>query len=102
MSEDLKLFYREYALWLKTGAEEHLCFSRGFGLCTSLLRWCVVNDVAETIFGEMIEQFINAGLDEDIPFNSLFTEERRYTEETSSDEAHLNEKRRKWVFDHAE
>jgi len=102
MSENLKLFYWDYALWLKNGALPHPSFSRFNGLCSSLLMWCIKHNIDSILLEEMEDQFRKAGLDMDIPFNRPKEGDRSYIDETSSNEAHLNEKRRKWVFDHAE
>jgi hypothetical protein len=101
MKANLKKFYQEYALWLTTGAKRHRSFSRCTGLCSSLLKWCDANDIDTILIDEMEDQLRKAGLDVDIPFNTKASGNRGYHEETATHEAHLNESRRKWVFDHA-
>ncbi|QFR55686.1 hypothetical protein JC221_040 [Yersinia phage JC221] len=99
-SRKLKQFYKEYAGWLNDGAPKyHKTFSRNYGLCVNLIFWC--DTKSETLRAEMGKQFRKAGMHDTLPFNDSIDFDQRYGTEKMRGECHLNEKRRKWVFDHA-
>lgn len=102
----LKDFYKAYADWLRAGAPEinDNRFTRYNGLCSNLTRWCECNQVNNwdtfCMRNKMKSQFIRDGLNERIPFNNRALGMMGYTQESASSLCHLNEQRRKWVFDH--
>lgn len=103
---ELKAFYKAYADWLRAGApknsREHNPFSfcRDTGLCYNRHRYCLVtNDSEYEMTKTMFDQFRRAGLDPLTPFYKKDSA-NSYLKESNNNACHLNEQRRKWVFDH--
>lgn len=91
----LQDFYDRYAQWLNEDAPEGNPFNRAWSLCTNLYFF---SDCDDDVCYEMSKQFNAAGLSHDFPFNVDWED---YSKGVSCDETYLNDKRRKWVFDHA-
>jgi hypothetical protein len=102
MSDMLQKFYNDYANWLRAGAPKINDFLRMSGLCYNLKRWCCKNEIDDVtssmLSNEMNQQFIAAGLEEEVPFNNSI-DYPSYSYERLTRTCHLNEQRRKWVFD---
>lgn len=94
-NKTLQQFYNDYAAWLDAGAPEGQPFVRSQGLCINLWDWSEHNVNLDI---ELSNQFKDAGLDEDYPFNVNGNDHHR---ETDSELMHLNPLRIKWVKDHA-
>lgn len=90
----LQDFYDSYAQWLKDDAPEGNPFFRACGLCSNLYFFGGCDD---DLCYEMSQQFLEADLSDEYPFNGDWD---NYVDEINRGETHLNEARRKWVFDH--
>lgn len=107
MSEaQLTGFYQAYKAWLDNGAQESYTamkgFTRRFGLCTNLRRYCTENDChGNGLLNTMMDQFKKSGLDNCFPFNDDTTGDT-YTYESLRETMHLNPARIQWVNDHAQ
>lgn len=93
MSEQLKEFYKAYAAWLDAGAPQCFPFKRHDGLCHNLSNW---SDYDEELSEELLDQFDDAGLDWEYPFDD------HWTKYSADDYKHLNPARVSWVRKHAQ
>lgn len=92
MSEQLKAFYKAYAAWLDAGAPQCFPFKRHEGLCYNLRKW---SDCNEELSGELLDQFVDADLDWEYPFDG------NWDNYSGDDYKHLNPARVSWVRKHA-
>lgn len=104
-SPELTEFYREYQKWIDAGAPvKDPIFERGMGLCPNLRMYifemCGMYEVHIPFSAEMKRQFIEAGLDPDLPFNSKPMWSTDYQREANQDTCYLNPERLKWVKEH--
>ena len=90
----LQAFYQAYAAWLDAGAPNGQPFYRSSGLCSNLTRF---TDDWEPLLNAMIDQFKEAGLDHEYPFNG---EESYYTH-CQYGTQYVNPYRVEWVRKHA-
>lgn len=103
MIEEIRGFYCAYQEWLDLGAPEWKPFYRTAGLCHNLTRYLKLrglqknNDIV-AIQREMYAQFVEAGLDRLYPFNESRGD---YALECKFKKCHVNERRVKWVREHA-
>lgn len=93
-SQLLHDFYRAYADWLICGGDGQ--FSCVNGLCANLFDYCDRKGVGSAqALNEMHVQFVTAGMNEKLPFNTSVTD---FDAESADGKCHLNTARRKWVF----
>lgn len=93
-SQLLHDFYRAYADWLISGGDGQ--FSCVNGLCANLFDYCDRKGVGSAqALNEMHVQFVTAGMNEKLPFNTSVTD---FDAESADGKCHLNTARRKWVF----
>lgn len=95
-SPQLLNFYREYKKWLDIGAPKDGAFYRGSGLCFNLSSFLGKNDPDMKVQFEMKNQFFDAGLNTETPFDFDFDEYAHYG---SKGKSYLNIYRRGWVED---
>ena len=99
-SDALTEFYRAYLAWINSGAyTNHPNFVRYAGLCDNISDYFGGSGPGLRAADEMCEQFRQAGLDVELPFN-LYPGQRRYSAESMSDLCHTNPYRIQWVRDH--
>ena len=89
-SPELTKFYRDYLDWVDRGAPWDAPFDPSCGLCTNCS-----NHYEESVYEEMVQQFIDAGLHKTWPFG-----ERAYEYYSDKDTMHLDERRIAWVRSH--
>jgi hypothetical protein len=109
-SDELTAFYQAYVDWLDVGAPETVLhpknpfeFLRGVGLCGNLRLFCFQHSCYghHTMYaGEMIRQFVEAGLDKQYPFNRYSKDENSMSIEMRQDTCHINPKRLQWAKNH--
>jgi hypothetical protein len=94
-SDNLTKFYRAYLAWANDGAPVGNIYNfwPGYGLCYNSRLF----DSWGALRNEMIGQFVDAGLDSEIPFNAPSS----YARESSGKAHHLNVRRMRWVREHA-
>ena len=96
----LDKFYQEFQAWIDSGFSNSTIFTPIYGLCGNALRWARAHNLAHIEFlNSLKEQFLDAGLDYEYPFNEDYAD---YDHESWSDSLYTNEKRLKWVKDHAQ
>ena len=98
--ELLLQFYKDWLLWVSTGATTGGTFYRGWGLCANLSEWLRrkmdnYHEAEARTHDLMCKQFTDDGLDDAYPFNGgsatdFFLESDRY-------EQHENPLRVAWV-----
>lgn len=95
MSPKLAAFYRDMDTWVKTGAQGRE-FKRYFGLCENLLRQYEESHTQERegLISELEEQFTDARLDTDYPFNQNREE---FLHDSHKELLYLNRARVTWV-----
>lgn len=99
-SDTLTEFYRAYLAWINAGAYMgHPKFVRYAGLCCNLANYFGGYSLGLRAADEMCEQFRQAGLDAELPFN-LYPDSRPYSDESLKDLCHTNPYRIQWVKDH--
>lgn len=102
-SKELTKFYNQYNAWLEAGANTDQ-FSKAVGLCSNLDSWAYHlhnRNQREALIAELQTQFVEAGLDDLLPFNGMFNKAGRfYSDEVRCHETHLNPKRIAWVKEH--
>jgi len=105
MSPKLQEFYNAYLEWMQFGApvmgvNNPFGFTRDCGLCSNYIMgflgscWAIAIEELE----ELKQQFRDAGLDDEYPFNS---DSLHYYNEICLNASWLNEKRIAWVEQHA-
>lgn len=101
MSEELKAFYQEMQEWIDAGLpmDNRYRFSIWYGLCHNLEAFlrCYPKP-QETYIEEMREQFIQAGLGEDYPFDKAW----EYAADVEEGTLYTNQERLNWIKQHAE
>lgn len=105
----LTMFYHDYANWLRAGAPEGIkhIFMRHVGLCSNLELWGRRKSLfffggvskQNSLAQELQSSFSSAGLNKSYPFYKPDMATLMYTTECRNETCHLNEQRRKWVFD---
>lgn len=91
-SAALLKFYMAYNEWLETEDDTFFC---GYGLCANAWDFYVdEHDLGDSILEEMHAQFIEAGLDEQLPFNE---DSADYRAEKHAGTCHHNILRIGWV-----
>ena len=93
-SPELTQFYRDYAAWLDVGAPDLKPFMRHKGLCANSASY------PDSMYREMIQQFLDAGLSDSQPFNDANNPDNDYWAESGRGTCHLNPARIQWVRDH--
>ena len=109
-SDELTAFYQAYLAWLNAGAPEDFDrtknpfdFLRGVGLCGNLRLFCFHHKCYghHTVYvAEMLNQFVEAGLDKQYPFNRYSKDENSMSIEIRQDTCYINPKRVQWVNNH--
>lgn len=109
-SDELTAFYQAYLAWLNADAPETdvfgtnaYGFARGSGLCANLRYFCFHHKCYghHTVYvAEMLNQFVEAGLDKQYPFNRYSKDENSMSIEIRQNTCHINPKRVQWVNDH--
>lgn len=101
----LTRFYQEYLAWVEAGAPtEYGSFKPYWGLCSNLQVFSFAaaqDDIREPCVDyceELSDQFRDAGLHPEVPFN---TSRHDYSDETSEHLCYTNEERLAWVRKHA-
>lgn len=101
MSYELKQFYRAMQEWIDGGCKEdnQYGFIPQIGLCNNLINFTQVTegDYKEDFLEEMKQQFHEAGLDKDLPFNENIS----YVLERDKGIRYKNLQRLAWVKQHA-
>ncbi len=93
-------FYKEIQQWLDTGESNHPS-KKHYGLCTNLLVYSNRQDDEYTKnISAMRQQFNEANLRVDYPFNSAM-DDAIYENELRSGKLYENKKRLDWIKKHA-
>jgi len=84
MSPTLKSFYKDMQAWITSGMQTHQ-FRQDRGLCSNLVAiYCreMPRKARDEVFFELLDQFKDAGLNDDFPFNGdpeeFTNEHKRY------------------------
>ncbi len=71
-SKELTTFYKAMHEWINAGFPESEVFKGYYGLCNNLVKFCEDMDHSDYVLQqEMEHQFIDAGLDQYVPFNNI-------------------------------
>lgn len=100
-SAELTRFYQDWLAWAEAPRGEHqpIVFNRSAGLCGSLSLWCYyTREDTYSIRGEMIRQFLDAGLNVLYPFGNNDT----YNFQSNMGTMHECPIRLEWVRTHLE
>lgn len=101
MSPELKSFYVAMQEWIDAGCPEgnQYRFILQVGLCTNLINFTLVTEEGykEDTLEEMRQQFHEAGLDRDLPFNENIS----YLFERDKGIMYKNPQRLAWIKQHA-
>ncbi len=102
MSDQLKQFYMALQFWISGGMKVHPYFQRKKSLCFQLTAYCVNNrfkpQVSLKLGDEMDDQFLDANLNTNTPFNA---NEEAYFIEQASGTHYENQARLDWITHHA-
>ena len=95
----LDKFYQEFQAWIDCQYPRHEIFTPYCGLCYNARRWAWAhNESGVEASLALKEQFRQAGLNEEFPFNEgMF----HFDFEARNNKLYTNQQRLKWVAEHA-